>query len=261
MAVTPDMLETFVRQPPPRQVPPDIYKKALRQSPGVIMLIGFYVLVLGSFFTFIFFPIRLLDDIRLQKSGVVTRGMVLSRERTPYSENNRNVARYRFKYDTPAGTLHGVCYSSSVTLDQGMEVPVLYLKEQPAIARIKGCRLSKFGWGGVFVVILPCLGGIIFIFSRRSRNRIRSLLRYGTFAVGQISEIKDIRVRVNKQPVYRVYVTFKTGAGQDTTATYPVIGDAAVRMPWDKLNNRLPVGVLHDPANPKRILLIDDLLG
>lgn len=261
MAVTLQMLETFLRQSPPRQVPPDIRKKALQRAPHVVLVLGLIILLVSGLLVGVFFPKRLPDDIRLSRRGQRTLGSVTGVTRTSYSENDRRVLLYRFQYEAAGGLYHGACYSPSVRLEDGAQATVVYLPEKPNVARIEGCRLSPFGWGAAGVVIMPMIGAAMYAFTRRSRKRIQALLTHGLFAVGHISEIKDTLMQVNKQPVYRVVVKFKTSFGQEAVAHYHVIGNEAVVLPREKMNNLSPVGVLYNVTDPKRVLLVDNLLG
>lgn len=77
-AVTPEMLEAFLRQNPPRHVPRAIYRRATADSLLFIMLLGFIFFVQGLVMAWIFFPRRLPDDARISARGAVGTGVVLN---------------------------------------------------------------------------------------------------------------------------------------------------------------------------------------
>lgn len=261
MAVTVEMLETFLRQPPPRQVPPEIRRKALRAVPGVLLLIGMLLALLGVVFVSIFFPHRLLSDLQLSANSRLTRGYVVSQRETSFSENERRVVEYRFEYEVGGQDYHGVCFSSSVRLQDKEAVDVLYAPSQPTLARIKGCRLSKFGWGAAAVVVVPAVGVVMVYYTSRARRRIVALLARGRFALGRVSDVSQTVMKVNNQPVYRVEVRFATDLGREATASYRVIGEDGVRLAREKMATQTPAGVLYDEAEPTHVLLVDELLG
>ncbi len=261
MAVTLAELETFLRQSPPRHVPPTILRKAFRSTPGFIIVLGLILSAVGMLFTAIFFPFQVSADIRLSMRGAETQGTVTARERTAYNENNRNVSRYRFRYNVTGISYDGVCYSSTIDLETNAPAVVVYLPSEPPVARLKGCRLSKFGWGAVLIAIMPATGLAILLFAHRSRSRIRRLLAHGRFAMGRIARVENTTLQVNRQNVYRVVVGYKADTGREMEASYYVFCDAAAAAACRKKEAQEAVGVLYDQADPKRIVLADDLLG
>ena len=262
MSISVDELRDFLRRDPPRPVPGPIRKKALRGAlPHAVPLFGLFFGLFGSLFVAIFFPWRIVDDILLNAAGrTTTEATVTARTETNMKENERRVHRYEFTYTPEDGVPRtGVCYETGGSSDAGSRVPVQYLSSDPSVARIKGCRLSKFGWGGGFVIIFPLVGFGIAFFSIRSRARLASLLSRGRFSSGRIESVESTNVSVNNQRRYRVTVSFKDDFA-DRTTSYYAYGDQ-VALAEEKREKQSSVGILYDPANPDRVFLVDQLLS
>lgn len=259
-AVTPELFEAFLRQNPPRHVPRAIYRKATADSLLFIMLLGFIFFAQGLAMAWIFFPRRLPDDARISARGTVGTGVVLQVHTTRMNENNRRVVRYVFEFRGPDGSQRtGTCYSSTTRYEQGAFVEVEYLPDDSSVARLRGCRLSVFGWGAAIVALLPAAGFFMMAFAARSRLRIRHLLTHGQFALGRATRIKELPIQVNKQTVWQVTIAFQV-AGRVHEFNYRVRGDSKVESLRKKVEAAATVGLLYDPANPARALLVDDWL-
>ena len=262
MSVSVDELRDFLGRYPPRPVPPNIRKNALRRAPLATALGGFAFIAFSIPFMVIFVPWRMADDFRLNARARVTQDAVVDvRSSTNMKENNRRVYRYEFSF-TPDGGPHrsGTCYDSRGSADAGSRVIVEYLASNPAVARIQGCRLSPFGWGTLFVLLFPAVGFTIVYFTLRSRRRLLALLSDGRFSAGRIESVEATNVRVNRELRYRVTVSFKDAAGQDRTGRYHAYG-GDVLLAEKKQAEKAPIGVLYDASDPSRIFLVDELIS
>ena len=260
MSVTVEELRDFLSGSVPRIVPPNVRRSALRRIPMTIAVMGIFFALFGLPFMAIFFPWRLLDDLSLNVGARVTRdATVMACEATSMRENNRQVFKYEFSYAPADGSsMKGTCYATGVARDAGSRVADEYLPVRPAVARIEGCRLSPFHWGGGFVVLFPCIGVAIVFFTLRARRRLAQLLAEGIFSAGRIESVEATSVTVNKQRQYRVTVVFKDAAGE-RRSSYSAYGRDAELAETKRADGSV-VGVLYDPANPSRILLIDELV-
>lgn len=261
MPVTIEELKAFLSKNPPRPVPGTIRREAMKRAPLAVVLIGLLFGGFGVPFTCIFFPHRLPQDLALNAAGrSVPDAVVVAEEQTGMSENDHQVVRYEFSFRTPAGVgVTGACYRTGASFSLNQTVTAEYLPGSPSVARIKGCRLSPFGWGGGFVVIFPIVGFTIASFGWRSRRRLRALLSAGLFGAGRITSVDTTNVTVNNKPMYRVTVSFRAGGG-DVTTTYSAYG-ADVDLARRKQQGGETVGLLYDPDDPQRVFLVDALVG
>lgn len=252
--------EFFLRQPPPRQIPPQIWKDANRSLQWTGLL-GVVLLGLGSILVSTFFPTRLLDEYRLRMTTAQTTGEVIRVSQLAVSENNVHVYQYDFAYYPRDGTRRfGTAYSTGRRFDEGTSVIVEYLPEQPTIARIRGCRLSRFSSGAAGVVIMPLTGIGFLWFWQRMREKNRNLLTHGVFALGEIESVEATGTRINNQRVYRVNVTFAPKGGPVTHTSYNVVGEKAADAMNQKRAAQEKVGLLYDPIRPRRVLIVDAVL-
>ena len=260
MNVSLDQLRAFLSQQPPRVVPTNIRKKAMKRIPTAFIFVGLIISLFGLPFLLIFFPWRLADDIRLNKDAVTTSdGIVQAVTETSMSENDRRVFRCQFSFRTDDGTTHsGTCYTTHPTFRNRKRVTVEYLAADPDVARIKDCRLSGFGWGSVLTIIFPGVGVLVLFFTIRARRRLGRLLVNGQFSAGRILSVDPSNVTVNNQRQYRVTVSFSDGFDERTTK-YSALGDA-VALAQEKCKDEDTVGVLYNPSNPKRVFLVDELV-
>ena len=262
MSVSADELRSFLSRPPPRPVPPTIRKAALKSMPLGAALFGLAFFAFGIPFMVIFFPWRLPHDLLLDVFARSTRDAVVNVcAETSMNDNGRDVLRYEFSFTPEDGRRRsGTCYAVNCFVDAGSRVTVEYLAALPAVARIKGCRLSPFGWGGGFVVLFPAIGLAIVVFTFRERRRIDALLSDGRFSSGRIESVEATNVTVNKELRYRVTVSFKDSSGQDRTSSYHAYGEA-VALAEAKRAEGAVIGLLYDALDSSRILLVDELLG
>lgn len=262
MSVSVDELRDFLGRYPPRPVPPNIRKSALSRVPLATAVGGFAFIAFSIPFMAIFFPWRVADDLLLSAIARVTHDAVVDvRAATHMKENNREVYRYEFSFTPEGGSRRsGACYATGSSFDAGARVAVEYLPTDRVVARIQGCRLSRFGWGGGFVVLFPAIGLGLVYFTLRARRRRVALLSDGRFSAGRIESVEATNVRVNRQMRYRVTVSFKDKAGQDRTSHYHAYG-GDVLLAEKKQAENAPIGVLYDASDPSRICLVDELLS
>jgi len=260
MGVTVDELRDYLSGTPPRIVPPGIRRAALRRIPRTIIVMGVFFTLFSVPFMVMFFPWRLLDDIALNTGGRVTQdGVVDACKATGMKENDRRVFSFEFSYIPGSGDRRtGSCYATGVSREAGTRVAVEYLALRPGVARIQGCRLSPFHWAAGFVIVFPGIGVGRMFFALRARRRVARLLVDGVFSAGRIDSVEATPVRVNNQTRYRVNVVFKDAAGE-RRSSYSAYGAEAVLAEQKRAAGAV-VGVLYDPADPSRVLLMDELV-
>lgn len=255
-----DELGEFLLSPPPRELPEKITRIALKHcasqtgKPGCIIAI--FLLLCVPLFYFMF-PVNLISELKLQ-TGVIatTRSTSVRTTSTNTRINNRLIYRYRFSFSAPSGEeVKGVCYGIS----SKPSTRVLYLRDDPEIARLIGSKLDILGAWGLLVFLFPAGGALLAFFGWRSRQRVRRLLERGLFAPGKITELTTINSRNNQQHrVCKVTVTF-TVNGVENNSSYVANGKNAMTVARRKHENGETVGILYDPSNPASIIVVDVL--
>ncbi|MHC4873323.1 MAG: hypothetical protein ACYTFY_15875 [Planctomycetota bacterium] len=268
MTVTLNTIEEFLRQPKPRSVPGDIFKKALKNSFGGALgfVLGIFFFIFGAVFSFIFFPWTIGTELQLDMgTPEIAEGKITSTEKTSMSvgggKHSKGTPVYRIRFSFNAegkNDIRGVSYVTGNRYSRGSGVRIEYIKGSPESCRIKGLRTSAFGYGGLFVVIFPAVGAVIFIIAFNSRRKTKTVLQNGEFSMGQIAEVKATNVKVNNQTRYKVSVSFDLN-GFDKTSTYNAYGPA-VSFARNKMESEEPVGILYNPDNDKQLIVIDSLL-
>jgi hypothetical protein len=261
MAVTVEQLGEFLRQPVPRTIPSNIRARKLQGSLGCFgFLFGLLFGGFGMIFVVIFFPWRLWQELALDLGDpAVARGLVSSTETTGMSVNETTVVRVRFAYDTPDERhVEGESYTTGNKFEPEQEVQVEYLSWRTSVCRAKGSRLNPFGYWPSFVILFPLIGFTVFGCALVSRRRAIRILRHGGFAMGKISQIKALNVEINNVQQYRVSVEYQhQGETRIGSLWFPRTALDSVRQHHESGE---PVGVLYDPARPKRVILADTLL-
>ena len=197
----------FLSAPVPRQVPAPLRRAALSQAaPLGLLLFGAVFLLAGIFFSGLFLPWRQLDQWRLDAGpSEVSRGRIVSVERTGLSINKQTVMRYGFEFTSTVGEpMRGACFTTGRRWTEGEPVNVRYLAVDPALACPQGARLSQASLASSFVVLFPLAGGAILIWTVRSRRRVDWLLRQGMLAEFRVEAIDPTRVSVNNLPQFKV---------------------------------------------------------
>ena len=121
MGVTVDELRDYLSGTPPRIVPPNVRRSALRRIPKTIIVMGVFFTLFSVPFMVVFFPWRLLDDIALNTGGRVTQdGVVDACKATGMKENDRRVFSFEFSYIPGSGDRRtGSCYATGVSREAG----------------------------------------------------------------------------------------------------------------------------------------------
>ncbi len=265
MNTTSDQVERlgqFLTQPPPRHtVPPDMRRRAMRGWPFILGLVGWGLFLLGLPMVFLFAPQRQAEERALNGRAALTSEARVTRvEETGNRVNNVRVYRYEFTFQSADGANHaGYSFTSGRVHEPAAPVEVEYLPDNPSAARIRGSRLSPFGGTAWFGAIHPLVGAALVAVAWVGRRRRQALLVNGHFAAGRVTSIEETSIRINRQPAFKVFVTFAHERGE-TCAPYYVYGADLVEA-RRKLEEGATVGLLFDPAKPERYLLADRLIA
>ena len=109
-------------------------------------------------------------------------------------------------------------------------------------------------------MIFPLIGFGMVFFGIRGRQRKLRLLSCGLFSTGRVESVDATHVTVNDRRRYKVTVSFDDAAGVDHSTTYNAYGHD-VDVAATKQEENATVGLLYDPANPKRVILVDTLIS
>ncbi len=258
-----DELAALLAAIPPRRVSTSVRKAVLRQAyPLALAFLGAIFFIAGLSFAWVFFPWHFYADWQLRANDTATApGRIVSVNQTSMtvggnkSHRGTPVFHYDFEYSTP-GQKSGVgeCYTTGARWKAGQAVTVHYRPERPTLACIAGARLSQTDAGGVFILAFPLVGGGICFWCWRARRKTLRLLESGHAAEATITAVAGTLTKINNKTVYKITLACDAVlSGEPLTARYyqPDI----VAFARERLESKLPVYVLFDPAHPKSCLL------
>ena len=235
--------------PPPRPVPLPVVCSAMF---GVAGWLGAIFLIMGLVFTIVFTQgYRPVDEIRLALSQTTARGIITSVSETNSTENDVTVYEYGFAFTTSRGQeVTGRSYFTGERWGAKASVTIEYVPEEPAIARIKGARLSMFMPWVLFVLLFPAIGAVMFGWATIGGWRQVALLRHGEVADARILSQHPTNVEVNGQPVIEYSYEIRTGAGE-------TFNGSAKALPSERIGDEENEPALYLPTNPDRSTLVD----
>ena len=259
MKVTADDIAQLLASAPPRKVPPAVERAAQGGGGCIASGVGLFFGAFGMIFVVIFFPWRIVDEIRLASSARTAPGEIRGVTETNMSINETKVMEYTFTFSPSSGkTREGVCYTTGRHWSEGSAVTVRYLRNRPEVACVEGGRLSQGGWFGLFTLIFPLIGFGIAAGVFLGRRSTRRLLREGHTAEVDIVSDDETSVKINYQTVYRITLSNPLGGGSPVTikrAARPEV-DLALKH----FREKQPVFVLYDPKKPSRVMLPEALI-
>jgi len=245
------MLSNRIRRlaPPPRPVPLPVVCSAML---GVTGSLGAIFLISGLVFTLVFTSgIRPLDELRLALSRTTARGIVTSISRTNATENDVEVYEYGFTFTTRREEkVAGRSYFTGRRWPVRAAVTVEYVPEEPAIARIKGARMSTFTPWVLFVLIFPAVGAVLFGSAAIVGGRQAELLRYGAVADARILSERSTGLTINDTPVIEYSYEIRSSAGE-------IFHGKSKAMPDGRIGDEESEPALYLPSNPNRSTLVD----
>jgi hypothetical protein len=235
--------------PPPRPVPLPVVCSAMF---GVTGSLGAIFLITGLVFTIVFTQgYRPVDEVRLALSQTTARGIITSVSETNSTENDVPVYEYGFAFTTSRGQeVTGRSYFTGERWGAKTSVTIEYVPEEPAIARIKGARLSMFMPWVLFVLLFPAIGAVMFGWATIGGWRQVALLRHGEVADARILSQRPTNVEINGRPVIEYFYEFRTGAGE-------TFNGSAKALPSERIGDEENEPALYLPANPDRSTLVD----
>lgn len=262
MKVSADDIAQLLASTPPRRVPDNVAKAALRGRSGwgsVVFAVIFGGM--GLLFTWAFFPWELADEWRLAADAArTTPGLITAVNRTNTSVNKTRVMAYDFSYTTDDGKYRqGRCYTTGPVWRNNAAVTVRYLPADPDLACVQGARLGKVGWGGAFVIIFPLIGGGMVFWFVMSGRRTRRLLQEGVVTEVDVVSVDATNTRINNQTLYRI-VFGGNGLPGGAPLSIRRVNPREISLALKSASTKQPVFILYDPVNPKRLLIPEALI-
>jgi hypothetical protein len=235
--------------PPPRPVPLAVICSAMF---GVAGWLGAIFLTTGLGFTIVFTQgYRPVDEMRLALAQTTAQGIITTVSETNSTENDVPVYEYGFAFTTNSGQrVTGRSYFTGDRWGANTSVTIEYVPEEPAIARIKGARLSLFMPWVLFVLLFPAIGAAMFGWAAIGGWRQVALLRHGEVADARILSQRPTNVEINGRPVIEYFYEFRTGAGE-------TFNGSAKALPSERIGDEENEPALYLPANPDRSTLVD----
>ena len=262
MKVTADDIAQLLARTPPRQVPAQVEKAAMGGgSSWSGPLFGLVFCAIGLIFVTVFFPWRFWDDWRLASADARTvPGVITEVTRTNLTLNKRRVMEYGFHFTTEDNhQQQGHCFTTGQQWTVNAAVAVRYLPARPELACVEGARLSQSGWGGAFVIIFPLIGGLVFVGYVTHRQRTKRLLQSGLVAEVDVVSVEPTNMRVNNQNAFKITVrSSDLQGGQPVTVLR--VNRPEIELARKNLQDKLPVYILYDARNPKRLLFPEALI-
>ena len=261
MNPTPSQLDRIVAllaAPPPRHVPPELRRAAMRQAaPLLFIVIGACVAAFGMIFVIGFFPWNLTRQWQLDAvDAATTTGKIVALERTSLSIGKRPVMRTTFEFPPlqTNGIVRGTCYTTGSLWSLHDGVKVRYHPNDPSIACVEGARLTKTGAMAAFVLILPGIGATLIGIGLSLRHRAMRILVHGFVTEAYVTVIERTETKINNNHVFQIHLQ-RIDRSDDSPIKMRKWDPAVVAFARNRLESKLPVYVLFDPKHPNRALL------
>jgi hypothetical protein len=267
---TSENLEWFFKQPTPRQVDETLLHDAVDVFFPKIARVVLYILpvlmlsIMGFLITFLVRTTDITGDWRLlTEPTALSYGRVLHMEKRKGSKGSiLYVYRFEFK---PGGSaeakeppVKGVCFSGSQVASPEQQVSIEYLRNDPKVSRIQGCRLNPIPL--TLVIAMPLIGAITGILPigifRYKRKWLHRLLAFGVLAPAVVEKVKP-----GPKGALVVYVRYNMG-GAELKSKTNVSGRKEIKGWLISLAESGECGtILVDPDKPKSFFLLDLLLA
>ena len=165
--------------------------------------------------TAIFIAFISLSDIKgiryfIEDNGT-TKGYIDKIEGTNTYLNNSEVLGYYFSYSVNGESFYAESFSHNLYFDEGEEVQVEYLTDDPYVARIIGTNSSSFGPWPVLIIgfVWLIVTVITFIVFRKTTSTF-NILQKRIKTTGIKRDVVKTNVEINESPVYNVEYEYET---------------------------------------------------
>jgi hypothetical protein len=167
---------------------------------------GLIFFLFGMIFVIVFGSAADLSAIRFRLSPTqTTTGTVIESRGTSYSEGDRNVIKYNYKYGIQGVQHYGQSFSSTRYFSENETVKVEYLTYHPEVSRIKGMKRKPFSmWGILFVAIFPLIGLSFLTYNFIQTRQQIAIIDRSAAALGKLINARRTGTRINDRYVYKM---------------------------------------------------------
>jgi hypothetical protein len=240
--------------PPAPRTPSAHARKLVYRYTGTqfaLLLIGVVFLLVGLGFG-VGFNWGVWKDAAILLGGRTTEATIESAElNRNVSINDEHPTTVRYAYE-----VDGVQYQGSTSvLDPGFgenptgtRVTIEYAASRHDWSRLQGETASVFGYFGLFALVFPLVGGVLFVTAVRSNRREIRAFSQGTPAVARVTSAGyDHSVKVNGSHPFVVRWEFQAEGGSFTGSLSSMSRDALEEVTG---RNPAEVVVLYLPGDP-----------
>ncbi len=247
----------FELAPAPRRVP--ILLRAQLKLGGVLPMMGWFFIALGSVFVWIFGSMADLSFLTMAGPKATAEATATGNERTNISEGDDDsstpIYATRYTFRSADGAEHeGVSFAPGRALERGETARVVYLESDPSRSRLEGMRHRPLPAVVLFVFLFPLIGFGFALGGFLAGLRAVPLLRDGQPAYGVLAGMEATNTTINNSPVMKMTFRFTAEDGQEYTAT-------AKTHETGLLTDSRRELLVYDPQNPARAVLFDSLPG
>jgi hypothetical protein len=266
---TPENIQWYFQQPPPRLPEGTLLDDALDVIFPRIVRVIFYILpvlmliITSVMLTFLIRTADLKSEWRLMtEPAIQTRGKVLEMEQ---SKSSKGSVTYIYTYEfKPVGRegpndapVKGVSYAGNRVASPGETVLVDYLPDAHPVSRIKGCRVNFVSVQGI--VVIPFIGIITAILPwgviSYKKKFLRRLITLGVTASAMIEKIKP-----GGKGTLAIGLRYTVGGTEVQSRTSTGGGKGVKEWLMSLHQSGQTVLILADPEKPKRIFMLELLL-
>lgn len=111
------------------------------------------------------------------------------------------------------GIIRGDCYSTGMHFNPSGPVNIEFKPDDPWTSRIVGTRKAWFGFGAVFVALIPLFALVFLFFGLRRGFASAALLRFGKLTRGRMVDKQPTNTQINNQSVYSFTFEFLDESG------------------------------------------------
>jgi hypothetical protein len=237
--------------PAPRTASPAARDLVFRYqgSQNVKMWVGCAFLIMGTVMSTIFcwgIP----SDLAIALFGAGAQGTVTGTEiQTSVSVNRRHpqLVNYSFRYQgaTYTGSSSTLSYTPGLP-KAGTPIAIELLPFSPSISRAAGTTSSFFGYGTLFVLLFPLIGGALTFFTVRENRREIHAFIHGKPALARVTfEGLDHSTKSNGRHPYKIEWQLQVGPSVYTGSISHMNRSAISGLPSGG-----QIIVLYDPHHP-----------
>jgi hypothetical protein len=213
-------------------------------------IFGLFFFTFGFIFVLAFVTQTDFQSFRFDENSPTVKGTITKIKSTNASENKKYIYAYHYKCSLG----EGVSYETSMNIEEGATVDIVYLSSNPKIHKIKHMRTQPFDITVLFVLIFPAVGALLAFFGISKGLNAVEILQYGEIGYGKYIRSVETNVRVNKQKQYEMFFEFIAKDGKTHKAV-------ATTHLTQRLKDEEMEQLVYLPDNPEKCFLLDEYLS